>query len=133
MGAAIYFRYEAGHFDSMPTAGIRIRDRRKAQGLSQADLGKLAGLDQSTISDIERGADFGADKLIAIADALGLAAEFIMRGERGMDRALAEVMGSWTIITPEDRRALASTAAAYALRAQRLPETTPRKRIGNSR
>lgn len=79
MGTPIYFRYHRASFDWM-SIGARIRTMRKTAGLRQAELAKLACIDQSTLSDIENGAGFGADTLVLLADALGTTAEQIMRG-----------------------------------------------------
>jgi HTH-type transcriptional regulator/antitoxin HipB len=40
---------------SLRQAGIALRNRRKALGLTQGELGRRAGVKQSTISDIENG------------------------------------------------------------------------------
>lgn len=40
---------------SLRQAGIALRNRRKALGLTQGELGRRAGTKQSTISDIENG------------------------------------------------------------------------------
>jgi transcriptional regulator with XRE-family HTH domain len=65
---------------AVDTIGGRIRTTRKALGLNQTELAKLVGLDQSTISDIENGALFGADVLMALAAALLKSPQFIMTG-----------------------------------------------------
>ena len=40
---------------SLRQAGIALRNRRKALGLTQGELGRRASVKQSTISDIENG------------------------------------------------------------------------------
>lgn len=40
---------------SLRQAGIALRNRRKALGLTQGEIGRRAGVKQSTISDIENG------------------------------------------------------------------------------
>lgn len=64
----------------MVTIGGRVRTARKALGLTQPVLAKTVGIDQSTLSDIERGSGFSAEVLMRLADALELSAEQIMRG-----------------------------------------------------
>lgn len=64
----------------METIGARIARLRKAQGLNQTQLGALVGVDQSTISDYENGSGFGADILMALAEALETTPETIMGG-----------------------------------------------------
>jgi transcriptional regulator with XRE-family HTH domain len=61
--------------------GERIRARRKALKMNQDDLAALIGVDQSTVSDIERGASFSAELLIRMSEALGYSPVLIMRGE----------------------------------------------------
>jgi transcriptional regulator with XRE-family HTH domain len=39
----------------LKTVGTLIRERRQAEGLSQEELGALAGLDRTYISGLERG------------------------------------------------------------------------------
>lgn len=50
---------------------IKVRERREALGLSQADLAKMAGVGQHTVSDIETGRHIPrVDVAILIARAL---------------------------------------------------------------
>ncbi|SHN40554.1 Transcriptional regulator, contains XRE-family HTH domain [Rhizobacter sp. OV335] len=64
----------------METIGARVRGLRKEMGLTQAELAARAGVDQSTISDIERGKSFGAEVLMAVCQALLKSPQFIMTG-----------------------------------------------------
>jgi transcriptional regulator with XRE-family HTH domain len=51
----------------------KIKELRKARGLTQKELGDLAGLDHSFISRAERGeSELSAASLMAIAAALGV-------------------------------------------------------------
>jgi HTH-type transcriptional regulator/antitoxin HipB len=53
--------------------GRRLRDRRIALGLTQAQLGAKAGLRQPSVSRVERGIGLGSlDQLLALLNALGL-------------------------------------------------------------
>lgn len=53
--------------------GSAVRQRRKAQGLSQHELAVAAGLVVTTISDLERGVSGGSDQTkIKVAHALGV-------------------------------------------------------------
>lgn len=71
----------------MAPIGERIMALRKAKKLNQTQLGEAVGLDQSTISDIEkRGAQFKAEVLLLLADTLGTTPHYIMRGDRGMSQ-----------------------------------------------
>lgn len=79
----IHFAYGRCKVRNMATIGERIRDRRKALKLRQGDLAALVGLDQSTISDIERGQGFGADVLMRFCGALRADPYSIMNGNEG--------------------------------------------------
>lgn len=51
--------------------GERVREIRKARGLSQEKLAELSGLDRTYISDVERGErNIGLLNIIRIVDAL---------------------------------------------------------------
>jgi HTH-type transcriptional regulator/antitoxin HipB len=61
--------------------GDALRRRRRAQNLTQAELGERAGLRQATISALEAGA--GTARLETLFDALGaLGAEIIVKDRR---------------------------------------------------
>lgn len=51
---------------------IKIREIRKAKGLTQQDIAKMTGLSQQTISDAERGGNMNLATLVLIARALGV-------------------------------------------------------------
>ena len=58
--------------------GLRIKNLRKEQGLTQFQLAEKAGLEQQNLSRIERGKNStGQDILSAIATALGKRLDFI--------------------------------------------------------
>lgn len=111
MGLPINFSYRETNVEPMETIGARIKALR-GKKFTQTTLGKAVGVDQSVISDIERGAGFKADLLMKICDALETTAEYLMRGgvindELARDLATAHKMLSG--MTPEVRRiALAS-------------------------
>jgi transcriptional regulator with XRE-family HTH domain len=54
--------------------GLKLRDARKAQALSQSELAASLGMSRATISAIENGTigEIGVRKLMALATALGL-------------------------------------------------------------
>ena len=64
------------------TLGKRIRDMRKAKGLNQTALAKLAGISQGSISWIEKGETrlLRADTLLALAKALSVNVDFLRDG-----------------------------------------------------
>jgi transcriptional regulator with XRE-family HTH domain len=90
MEIPIHFGYGGGNVTAMATIGERIRDRRKALKLRQGDLAELVGLDQSTISDIERGTGFGADVLMKLSVALRSNPYYVMNGEERITSGAVE-------------------------------------------
>lgn len=80
MGSHIVISYRPANFDWMEKPGTRIRAMRKALEMNQEALAERLGVDQSTVSDIERGAGFSADLLMRLVDTLGGSAAIIMRG-----------------------------------------------------
>lgn len=51
--------------------GANIRKRRHKLSLTQASLGKLAGLRQATVNEVENGKAFNVNTLLAICEVLG--------------------------------------------------------------
>jgi transcriptional regulator with XRE-family HTH domain len=85
--------------DSASVADL-IRDARKRQGLSQAALGRLAGVPQSHVAKIESGADVRVSTLLRLLAALGLKLEAradlqaaIRKPPRGSKLAAAKAFG----------------------------------------
>lgn len=62
------------------TIGSRIRNRRKTLQLSQADLAKAAGVSQQMIGKLETGVASETGKLVPLAEALGVTAEWLATG-----------------------------------------------------
>lgn len=61
--------------------GARIRDVRKAKGWRQIDLAQHSGVHEVHISDLERGSrEVGLRTLLALAKALDVSLEFLVRG-----------------------------------------------------
>ena len=56
---------------------MSIRERRTAKGLTQVQLAQVAGVDQTTISDLERGENTNPswETVKRISDALGVTPE----------------------------------------------------------
>lgn len=61
--------------------GNRLRQCRKAAGLTQTQLGERAGVKQGTISKIERGEQDESAKVPLLADVLGVSASWLATGE----------------------------------------------------
>jgi DNA-binding XRE family transcriptional regulator len=69
--------------DADRDVGRRVREARKAAGLTQVELGERAGLDQAVISRLERGLHVPRlDTLRRIADALDLSVAQLLSGAR---------------------------------------------------
>lgn len=61
--------------------GFRIRQYRKAAGLSQENLADKTGLSVIAISNIERGVNYPSfDHFVAIANAIGVSADELLVG-----------------------------------------------------
>lgn len=80
MGLHIENYYRPATFDCMENRGARIRSMRKALGLNQEELAEKLEVDQSTVSDIERGAGFSADLLMKLTRHLGGSPTLLMVG-----------------------------------------------------
>jgi DNA-binding XRE family transcriptional regulator len=70
--------------------GARVRAARKAMRLTQVQLGILAGLSQTTISDIERGRNIRTRDIVPLAQALHVTAEHLMAPCAESDRRTGE-------------------------------------------
>jgi transcriptional regulator with XRE-family HTH domain len=91
----------------MKTIGNRVRDLRKAKGFArQGDLGRLVGVDQSVISDIENGAGFKADVLMALCEHLDTTAEYLMLGDQRTSQGEAEILSLYRKTSDEGRNAM---------------------------
>jgi SOS-response transcriptional repressor LexA len=66
----------------METLAKRLRWARKQKRISQEELGKLAGVSQSTIGNLEAGTRASARKIASIAAALGVDALWLAEGKQ---------------------------------------------------
>lgn len=105
--------------------GSRIKALRKARGLTQVQLAKGIGVDQSTVSDIERGAGFSADTLQALCEALETSSGYIMRGGREADLYDAELLALFHRLTEEDRATLLKAMRGLVLQELAEHPTAP--------
>lgn len=129
MGMHIKFTYRRARFAAMKTIGERIRERRKAKGLKQAQLAEAIGLDQSSISDIEnKDPDFSARVLMKLADALEVTPEYIMRGTKVSVIEELEIVAIYKSLDGPRRDMLLNMLRP--LRAQELP-APPKRLRGN--
>ena len=77
----IVFSYGGIWLASMEVIGPRIRSLRKARLFTQVELAKLAGIDQSTLSDIENNLGFSADILARLCAVLKTSADYVLTGQ----------------------------------------------------
>lgn len=104
-------RYERAHNNQ----GMELKDRlklaRKQAKLSQTQAADKAGVDQATISNLERGRHLGSTHLLKIADALGVSYRWLTTG-----------LGSMQTVEDERAAYIANTnATAQPLRYFRYP------------
>lgn len=64
--------------------GDRVRRARKSAGLTQAQLGKVVGVRQATISELEKGESRSSAYLVQIAHACGVNTEWLATGKGDM-------------------------------------------------
>ena len=60
--------------------GVHIREARKAQNLTQKQLGERLGVQSAQISKIENGRNVTMTTIIRVLHALGLTADFTIEG-----------------------------------------------------
>lgn len=110
MGKPIVFGYHPCTVIGMgkSEAGGRIRALRKAKGLTQPVLAKAVGIDQSTLSDIERGAGFSAEILMRLAEQLDASCEYIMRGRVTQSEEVRRAQQALRALSDEQRLDLLS-------------------------
>jgi transcriptional regulator with XRE-family HTH domain len=105
--------------------GPRIRDLRRARGLTQERIAEQTGIKAESISRIETGAAVpDLRTLVALADALGVpAGEVLALPATEADDELTVLVGMWSDLSPNDKRLLLRLAERLAQRAG----TTPRE------
>lgn len=132
MGLHIGNFYQGATLDCMSTVGERIRTLRKARGLTQPQLAREVGIDQSTVSDIERGAGFSAEILMRLCDALQASPYEIMRGLQSASPAMRKAQDAVKKLSDEERRDLLSLLQKPGIPdhevEERIPVTKTRKR-----
>lgn len=88
--------------------GQKIKTIRKQIGMSGNQLAKLAGIGQSTISDIEnQKISPSIDTLQRICDALGISlSDFFTEDESSLSPDLLQLIETAKKLTPEERKNL---------------------------
>lgn len=71
----------AGIPPTMETLASRLREARKAKGMTQTDLARAAGVAQSTVGNVESGERDGASSLALLAEALDVRYRWLRDGE----------------------------------------------------
>jgi transcriptional regulator with XRE-family HTH domain len=96
---------------------LRIKELRKAANLSQEELGKMAGVSRSQLSEIENEQKpANTLRLRAIANALGVPVEELFAPADDQGQRAIILMLFDRITDPDDRQALVRHAEALASR-----------------
>lgn len=114
MGIAINFGYGGATFRVMSTIGGRIRDLRKSKPLTQTELAKRVGVDQSTISDIEKGSSTKPEVFLAICRELQTTPEHLVYEENRDDVGEAKVLAIYRSLDEDQRLNMIAMASALA-------------------
>lgn len=68
----------------LETVGSRLKKARKYAGLTQVELAKKSGSKQGAISDLEGGRNESSTKLVEMAQAMGVSADWLATGKGEM-------------------------------------------------
>lgn len=105
----------------MSNLQTRLRETRKSLGLTQKALASKVGIDQSTYSVLETLEGSTSKHLVAIAQALGVRAEWLQSGSGPKEPVYtanseldAEISALWSQIKEEDRPLLVQMLRAAA-------------------
>ena len=102
----------------------RLRELRRQKGLSQTELGKLAGLHYTHIGRFERGASRpGSDSLKRLADVLNVSGDYLLEGAeteaakaRFEDRELLRQFQEVELLPDEDKQVIKKLLDAFLTR-----------------
>jgi transcriptional regulator with XRE-family HTH domain len=117
----------------MGTIGARVRKLRKAKGLTQPQLASQVGIDQSTLSDIERGASIRAEVLLRLAAALEQTPEFIVTGEVPQTWPFTSVEPSRFFSLTERQKGIVEGKLMAAIEACETPPEPPTDQAAEDR
>lgn len=120
----------------MKTIGERVRALRESKGFErQRDLANLVGVDQSVISDIERGAGFKAQVLMGLCEHLETTPEYVMLGDERNTLGEADLVSLYRNTSDEGRAAMLVMARSLKTSYPRVTTSTPQPRetTGTSR
>lgn len=102
------------------TPGTRIKIRRQELGISQVKLARLAGMAQSSLSELERGDSHmpSAENLIGLSKALRISKSWILTGKDGeieiLDQEEERLMNDLRLLGVEERRAVYAIVRSMA-------------------
>jgi transcriptional regulator with XRE-family HTH domain len=113
--------------------GERIRSWRKERGWNQGELADSLGVDQSTVSDIEKGASFSADNLLKIAEQFGTSPEMVMRGHDTKSWPFPRVSFALFQALDDTQRSFVEGRLAAAIEEELLRSRTQVERLGQER
>ena len=92
---------------------MRLASIRKSKGLSQTDLAEMAGVEQPTISRIERGYDGVTLRILRqLADALGITVYELLSEDR--NEAEDALLKAFRSLSPDRQKGWAEMASAFA-------------------
>lgn len=115
MRRPIQFSYEDANLYVMDAISKRIKKRRAELGINQVELAKAIGVNQSSISNMERGeVDFSASILMKLAKKLETTPEYIMEGSDMTDFGEREIASIYKQLDPSLRAALLASARGMA-------------------
>lgn len=96
--------------------GLRIREARLKQGMTQQALAQAAGIGVMYLGEIERGVKMPSlNSFIRIVEVLGVSADYILRHEvtSGLDHVCGELEEKLRDLTPSQRKTAADILNAY--------------------
>jgi transcriptional regulator with XRE-family HTH domain len=116
--------------DDSKAIGARIRQVRKAQGLTQVDLSAAIGVTRSHLTNVERGSSgLGLDKLSLLAAETGTTVGWLIGESQPLDRLKSDLLDAFDALDQRDREAL--LRIAQGLQHRDVPSdvnTQPRRR-----
>lgn len=110
--------------DLREVVGRRLREARRAAGLSQADVGVRLGISHVAVGDWERGRSLiGLDQLLAVCEMLGRPVSFVVgvsdEGLAGLDDLSREIVELVQLMPERERLAVLTYARFVAEQAAR--------------
>lgn len=96
--------------------GRRIKLARREAGLKAEELSEMAGITPQFLSEVERGKKgIGSYNLAALARGLGVSADYLLYGRRGVEEEREEFASRLAAVPPAQME-MARDVLEYALR-----------------